>query len=312
MKKALKNTFITIFILFMACNSKAQTTEEKIFKEYLKQEQQNFQKYLNSESKAYKQYIREEQEKFEKYKKQKQNEFQQYKNDSREAFDIYISLKSVSNTLKVKVDKAEAEYPKELDIIPIKELELDIELANKELVKIESDTAFLEEEVAFVEKIEPEEITIPEPTSDKEEIRIELDANRPIYYPLPQSTFRISSNFSHSRFHPILEEHRPHYGIDLAAPAGTNVFATAKGTVRLSKNSGATGQYVIVDHENEYSTTYMHLKNRNVKVGDKVNAGDIIGSVGSTGFLSTGNHLHYEIRKNGNALNPKDFLIKYY
>jgi murein DD-endopeptidase MepM/ murein hydrolase activator NlpD len=115
---------------------------------------------------------------------------------------------------------------------------------------------------------------------------------------------RVSSRFSHNRFHPILKIHRPHLGTDYAAPRGTPVQAVASGRVTFSGYSGGSGNLVKIKHSNGFETMYMHLSKRYVKRGQKVAQGRRIGTVGSTG-LSTGAHLDFRIRKNGKYLNPE-------
>lgn len=100
-----------------------------------------------------------------------------------------------------------------------------------------------------------------------------------------------------------------HKGLDIAAPKGTKIKAAESGTVVFSGKSGMYGNMVIIFHSNGIETCYAHCSALYVSVGDKVNQGDIIAAVGSTGN-STGNHLHLEIRKDGVALNPQHYLYK--
>lgn len=121
--------------------------------------------------------------------------------------------------------------------------------------------------------------------------------------PLP--FMRVTSRFSHNRFHPVLKRNRPHYGIDLGAPTGTPVRATASGTVTLASRQGGAGKMVKLRHPNGYETLYLHLSGygKGIRRGTKVRQGDLIGYVGSTG-LSTGPHLDYRVKKSGRYLNP--------
>ncbi len=122
----------------------------------------------------------------------------------------------------------------------------------------------------------------------------------------PLRSYRITSGFG-IRFHPILKKWRPHHGIDYAAPYGTPVRSVADGRVVFAGWRGGYGKTVIVKHKNGYSTLYGHLARIFVKRGQHVSQGQVIGSVGSTG-LSTGPHLHYEVRQHGRRINPA--LIK--
>ena len=98
-----------------------------------------------------------------------------------------------------------------------------------------------------------------------------------------------------------------HSGIDIGAPRGTHIVAAESGTVILSGWHGGFGQTVIIEHGDGITTLYGHNSRNLVSVGDWVNRGDVIAHVGSTGF-STGPHLHFEVRRNGNHVNPNPFL----
>ena len=114
---------------------------------------------------------------------------------------------------------------------------------------------------------------------------------------------RISSGFSHGRKHPILGIVRPHLGIDYAAPTGTPVYAAADGRVTFSGRNGGYGNMVILSHSGAYETYYGHLHRIQARNGSHVKQGDLIGTVGSTG-LSTGPHLDYRMKRNGQFVNP--------
>ncbi len=123
-----------------------------------------------------------------------------------------------------------------------------------------------------------------------------------INYPLP---FRgITSRFNTARFHPILRKARPHLGTDYAAGQGTMVWATANGKVVHAGWSGGYGNLVEIDHGNGYRSRYAHLSKVNVREGQRVDQKTPVGLVGATG-LATGPHLHYELIKNGQHLNPE-------
>jgi murein DD-endopeptidase MepM/ murein hydrolase activator NlpD len=113
---------------------------------------------------------------------------------------------------------------------------------------------------------------------------------------------RITSRFSHSRFHPILRRHRPHLGIDYAAPTGTPVQTVGNGTVAFAGWSGGSGRMVRIRHARGYETEYLHLSAILVRQGQAVQQGQIIGRVGSTG-LSTAPHLDFRIRHHGKYRN---------
>jgi murein DD-endopeptidase MepM/ murein hydrolase activator NlpD len=121
--------------------------------------------------------------------------------------------------------------------------------------------------------------------------------------PLP--FMRVTSKFSHSRLHPVLKVYRPHYGVDLGAPMGTPVRATAGGTVTFAASSGGAGRMVTVRHTQGFETSYLHLSKigDGVRVGARIGQGDIVGLVGNSGH-STAPHLDYRVKKNGQYLDP--------
>ena len=98
-----------------------------------------------------------------------------------------------------------------------------------------------------------------------------------------------------------------HSGLDMAAPTGTPIRAALSGTVTKSTYTSSYGNYTMIDHGNGLTTAYAHQSQRLVAVGDQVEAGDVIGLVGSTG-TSTGAHLHLEVRVNGSLQNPRNYL----
>lgn len=114
---------------------------------------------------------------------------------------------------------------------------------------------------------------------------------------------RISSRFSRSRLHPVLSIRRPHLGVDYAAPAGTAVSAAASGTVVLAGWLGGYGRTVRIRHANGYETLYGHLSRLDVRAGQRVQQGDRIGAVGSSG-LATGPHLDYRMTRDGRFVDP--------
>ena len=127
-------------------------------------------------------------------------------------------------------------------------------------------------------------------------------------WPVPGYEGNISSPFGW-RKHPILKDMRMHNGIDISAPKSAKITASNAGTVILTAYNSGYGNYVVVDHGGGYTTLYAHMTKFAVSDGTKVGRGDTIGYVGSTG-LSTGPHLHFEIRVNGSPKNPEGYLRK--
>lgn len=120
--------------------------------------------------------------------------------------------------------------------------------------------------------------------------------------PVDSTKMRITSRFGR-RVHPILGYSRMHKGIDFGAPVGTPVSSAGDGVVLKAGWNGSYGNYVLIKHNNQYSTAYAHLSKINVKPGQRVRQRQNIGSVGTTG-RSTGPHLHYEVICNGKQINP--------
>ena len=114
---------------------------------------------------------------------------------------------------------------------------------------------------------------------------------------------RISSRFTTSRLHPILNVRRPHLGVDYAAPYGTPVHAAADGRVVAAGWEGGYGRTVRLRHANGYETLYGHLSRVAVRAGQRVEQGALVGAVGATG-LATGPHLDYRMARNGQFLDP--------
>lgn len=120
----------------------------------------------------------------------------------------------------------------------------------------------------------------------------------------PLKFARISSGFDRKRMHPILHIQRAHLGVDYAAPVGTPVWAAASGIVTHVGPEGGAGNLVMIKHDGGIETAYMHLsKFASIKVGQKIEAKTVIGYVGTTG-LSTGPHLHFGVKKNGEFIDP--------
>lgn len=118
----------------------------------------------------------------------------------------------------------------------------------------------------------------------------------------------LSSNFSRSRFHPILHISRPHEGIDVSAPMGAPIVAPAGGVVtRVTKETGY-GLVLEIDHGNGITTKYAHCSRIVVREGQRVKRGQVIANVGNSG-LSTGPHLHYEIHVNGKVVDPLTYVL---
>lgn len=121
----------------------------------------------------------------------------------------------------------------------------------------------------------------------------------------PVKFSRISSRYTMRRFHPVQKRNKPHLGTDYAAAKGTPIYSTANGVITHARFSKYNGNYVKVKHNSVYTTQYLHMSKikKGIRPGVRVNQGDVIGFVGSTG-LATGPHVCYRFWKNGKQVDP--------
>lgn len=220
---------------------------------------------------------------------------------SETTYKLYaVTLDGEEKTVLANLDEAEKivdemtekyEDDLELDIGIVDVITTDKE--NESTVKVA--TANLNEEIETkIEKIEAE---------IEEQKEIESHTVQGIYLEVTPVSGIITSRFGNR------ESIRSygHTGLDIAAPAGTPIKATAAGEVIFSGYSGGYGYVVKISHGNGIQTYYGHCSELYVSTGDTVEAGDVIAAVGSTGN-STGNHLHFEVRVNGEVVNPQNYL----
>ena len=149
---------------------------------------------------------------------------------------------------------------------------------------------------AFNYKVDPE-------TADSDFYDEEARPLESFFLKAPLNFSRISSRYSGRRFHPVQQRWKAHLGTDYAAPRGTPIWTTASGTVIASGYTSGNGNYVKVKHNDTYTTQYLHMSKRNVRVGQRVHQGDVIGFVGSTG-LATGPHVCYRFWVRGKQVDP--------
>ena len=123
---------------------------------------------------------------------------------------------------------------------------------------------------------------------------------------VPCKYIRVTSPFGY-RWHPTTGEWSMHKGVDLAAPKGTPIYASRSGYINVATYHETAGYYITINHQDGYTSVYMHMTHYVVKRGEYVKAGQLVGYVGSTG-RSTGPHLHFGIHKNGTYVNPMDYI----
>ncbi len=207
---------------------------------------------------------------------------------------------------KALVEEKRAEIEAEKLVLSAKKEELDDQKAqaNALLSQIAADKAALQQEQVRIDKEmqsarEALDAIIAQKTAESDEKNHVPGAWR---WPAPGYK-RISSRFGWRSW-----SNSYHKGIDIASPMGANIIASKGGKVVTSSyNEGGYGNYVIIDHGGGYMTVYGHLKTRLVSVGQQVNGGQTVGYCGSTG-RSNGPHLHFEIRVNGVAQNPTNYV----
>ncbi len=140
---------------------------------------------------------------------------------------------------------------------------------------------------------------------NKEELLASIPAIQPVSN---KDMKRMASGFGF-RIHPIYKVSKMHAGMDFSAPTGTDIFATGDGRIlRVTTARSGYGKHVIIDHGYGYQTLYAHMSGIDVKRGQQVKRGDVIGQVGNTG-TSSAPHLHYEVIKDGKKINPANFYF---
>ncbi len=149
---------------------------------------------------------------------------------------------------------------------------------------------------------------IIELAKDREKMFASIPSIKPVKEDKLNKSMRLMSGFGR-RLHPIHKVIKMHQGIDFSAPIGTPIQVTGDGKVTLVKHKRrGYGKYVVVDHGYGYKTLYAHMSAIDVRVGQKVKKGQMIGKIGNTG-TSTAPHLHYEVRYKGKPINPIHFCM---
>ena len=137
-----------------------------------------------------------------------------------------------------------------------------------------------------------------------------LTSCMPAIMPISNKSLKSTASGWGYRIHPIYKISQFHYGMDFTASIGTKVYATGDGVVKdVQSIGGGYGRWILIDHGYGYETLYGHLNGFNVKVGERVKRGHVIGFVGNSG-TSTGPHVHYEVHKNGEPVNPQYYYFK--
>lgn len=213
--------------------------------------------------------------------------------------ELEVAKKELNET----VLEVEAEKEAQEKLLDSKRQELSV--YNYEISGTSSQIKELEEEIKAQEELikELEEL---ERKRKEESIKLVYDGGKMVW-PLPNYS-RISSKFGY-RTHPVTGEKQSfHSGIDIPAPTGTKIVAAYDGQVAWSYRHKTAGNWIGIDHGNGIYTIYMHMSAFLVKEGDYVKKGQVIGLVGSTG-RSTGPHLHFGVRVNGEYIQPLNYVM---
>lgn len=229
-----------------------------------------------------------------------------------------ITQKDKELLKELNIAKQEIEYKRTLKAEEKKKTEDEAKESQDRLNQLKASRADLENEIRqkqnLLKKLEAEEDRLLKESSQIANTIKNLQkggkyTGGTMKWPTP-GYFSISSYFG-NRLHPIYKKYKMHTGLDIGASSGASIIAANNGTVILRKyQQDGYGNYLVVDHGGGITTLYAHCSKLLVNVGDNVKAGQVIAKVGSTG-LSTGPHLHFEVRKDGNPVDPlKGYLSK--
>ncbi len=224
---------------------------------------------------------------------------------------VTLSLKDIEQEQKDRIDSLTAGASEATDAIMTILARTGVKVARNEATATESAAAAESDDAVGGPFVEPETteafdsslVGLDTALGRLESVRSQA-RKLPFNNPSPASD--ITSSFG-NRPDPFLGRLALHAGIDFRAPTGTRILATAPGTVITAGKSGGYGNMVEIDHGNGITTRYAHLSTILVNVGDRITTGEAIARSGSTG-RSTGPHLHYEVRLNGEAVDPMRFL----
>lgn len=264
-----------------------------------------------------------------------------YENPSASLFELIVTSKSLSEALnRAEYVFSMSDYERQMmdklietrEEIALQEITLEAELEELDMMQAELEKqkvkvnasinekkGELRSKAAEISDANAEQSDYQKQLNEQEKLLDEIEdqiaraANPDAYegevtgfiWPCPAYT-RISSYFG-PRPQPVPGASTNHKGVDLAAPYGANILASAAGVVTTSKYSASAGNYVVIAHGNGMSTVYMHASSLLVSVGQKVSQGQVIAKVGSTGY-SSGNHLHFGVIKNGTYVNPLNYI----
>ena len=207
--------------------------------------------------------------------------------------------------LKVNLEQQKQDYTETLGEYEglLSDLEGKLALQEKYLKRLEKDKKAAEDAAVKAAKDAAKYDRLLQDLIKKYEQQIKEEQNQSYMWPLPVNRLTITSKYGWRKIWGVNDFH---YGIDIAAPFGTDIYAAKSGKVIISTYDKSYGNYVVIDHGGGKTTRYAHMSSRIAKVGDNVKQGQLIGKVGATGS-ATGYHLHFETRVDGKHTQP---LIK--
>lgn len=312
--------------------------EEKEYNEYLRQ-QQDFEKYIKEQEEQLKAYIEQGEKEWAEYLTD-QIDWEKItmkpinpkiakleQNNKRTEPEINRNTETPENSISPNELNDNSQTTQPEYIKPQADVPLDSKKTNAQNENSLTTQPIAEKQKQETSKVENNQQTLITPAAEKpkpENPKVEtIDKPNeitpsttvspesvfvPSIIPVPISKFRISSKFG-LRMHPIYKKEIMHKGVDIASPKGTEIYAAADGEVIMSGTLNGYGNYILLKHGKEYRTAHGHLNKVDVKKGDIVKKGQLIGEVGSTG-KSTGPHLHFEVIKNMIAVDPAIYFPK--
>ena len=226
--------------------------------------------------------------------------------------DDYIAAREEAERVRNEYLSVKNEYKEHLDVLNAEQGRLERQIAEADalIISLEEDTesAIAEYEISIASEDKMakylDEMSLQYAHEQDAELR-GVYSDSQFIWPVPSCTL-LTSPYGY-RTHPILDYERLHAGLDIGAKFGEEIIAADGGTVLIAEYSDSYGNFVLIDHSDRYSTAYGHMSEIAVEAGQEVKQGELIGYIGSTGW-STGPHLHFEIRLDGERIDPEEFF----
>lgn len=226
--------------------------------------------------------------------------------------DDYITAREEAERVRNEYLSVKNEYKEHLDVLNAEQGRLERQIAEADalIISLEEDTesAIAEYEISIASEDKMakylDEMSLQYAHEQDAELR-GVYSDSQFIWPVPSCTL-LTSPYGY-RIHPILDYERLHAGLDIGAKFGEEIIAADGGTVLIAEYSDSYGNFVLIDHGDRYSTAYGHMSEIAVEAGQEVKQGELIGYIGSTGW-STGPHLHFEIRLDGERIDPEEFF----